>query len=327
MPTFPIPVFVACVLAFSSLRLWHQQGRSSRLALLLVLCAVQSLVIALVQHYGFTGMRSVQPILASLIPPAAWIVFRARGTVLLHLVGPLAVAAALVFAPQLLDVILPTLFVAYGSAILYRAKDGADAQPYALLSSGDLPARIWFVIGATLIGAAVSDLLIITTQIAGYASLRPWIISFFSVGNLLIIGVLSLSPHLQTQIEETLPEVAQEPSAEPTPDPQIWDQIQAYMAAQKPYLDPDLTLTRLARKLGIPAKMLSSTINLATGGNVSRYINQARIKAAQRAMLEGESVTNAMLSSGFNTKSNFNREFLRVVGTSPSKWLASHPMQ
>jgi AraC-like DNA-binding protein len=32
------------------------------------------------------------------------------------------------------------------------------------------------------------------------------------------------------------------------------------------------------------------------------------------------SVTTAMLDSGFNTKSNFNREFLRVTGASPSKW-------
>jgi AraC-like DNA-binding protein len=38
-------------------------------------------------------------------------------------------------------------------------------------------------------------------------------------------------------------------------------------------------------------------------------------------MLDGENVTNAMLSSGFNTKSNFNREFLRVTGTNPRDWL------
>jgi AraC-like DNA-binding protein len=28
-----------------------------------------------------------------------------------------------------------------------------------------------------------------------------------------------------------------------------------------------------------------------------------------------------MLSAGFNTKSNFNREFLRVAGVPPSEWL------
>ena len=37
-------------------------------------------------------------------------------------------------------------------------------------------------------------------------------------------------------------------------------------------------------------------------------------------LLRGESVTEAMFASGFNTKSNFNREFLGVVGTSPSAW-------
>jgi len=56
---------------------------------------------------------------------------------------------------------------------------------------------------------------------------------------------------------------------------------------------------------------------------VSRYVNNARIAASQKAMLEGETVTSAMLSSGFNTKSNFNREFLRIAGSSPSRWLAN----
>ena len=30
-----------------------------------------------------------------------------------------------------------------------------------------------------------------------------------------------------------------------------------------------------------------------------------------------------MLESGFNTKSNFNREFLRLKGASPTQWLAA----
>ncbi|MEO1795292.1 MAG: AraC family transcriptional regulator, partial [Pseudomonadota bacterium] len=30
-----------------------------------------------------------------------------------------------------------------------------------------------------------------------------------------------------------------------------------------------------------------------------------------------------MLASGFNTKSNFNREFSRVQGQSPTAWLAT----
>jgi len=73
--------------------------------------------------------------------------------------------------------------------------------------------------------------------------------------------------------------------------------------------------------LGVPVKQLSEAINKVTGENVSRYINAARINEAKAVLSSGENVTSAMLSPGFNTKSNFNREFLRVAGVSPSEWL------
>jgi len=319
VPTFPIPVFVAGVLAFASFRLWQQREGANPLVMLLILCAAQSLIIALSQHYGVGIMRSVQPLVASFIPAAAWIAYRNqadRGDIL-HLIGPLAATAALLVSPQFLDVLLPGLFVVYGILILLSAKDGADMQPNAILASGDLPARIWLVIGAALITSALSDVLIVATQVAGYPEFRPWIISIFSVGNLLIIGAMSFSPHLETIVDDE----PNEATASQIADPAIWERLQDYMKTHKPYLDPDLTLSRLSRKLGVPAKSLSITINLTTGENVSRFINKARIEAAQNAMLEGEPVTNAMLMSGFNTKSNFNREFLRISGTNPSQWL------
>ncbi len=319
MPTFPIPVFVACVLGFASLRLWQQRGQASFLVVLLMLCAVQSLIIALNQHYGITIMRMVQPLVAALIQPVAWLAYRNQASrkELLHALGPLTALAALMVSPQFLDVLLPGIFVLYGALILISAKTGADAQPDTLLASGDLPARIWLVTGCALIVSALSDVLIVVSQMADYPGLRPWIITVFSVGNLLVIGALSFSPHLQTVIDDEVDEASNAPVA----DAKIWDRIQTYMEAQKPYLDPDLTLARLARKIGVPSKDLSATINLTTGDNVSRFINAARISAAKDAMLQGMSVTNAMLTSGFNTKSNFNREFLRVVGKSPTAWL------
>ena len=95
------------------------------------------------------------------------------------------------------------------------------------------------------------------------------------------------------------------------------------MDEDRPYLDPDLTLARLARRLHVPIKQLSAAINLVKGENVSRYVNGFRIRAARTSLEEGETVTEAMLSSGFNTKSNFNREFARVTGQSPSAFLHS----
>ncbi len=90
------------------------------------------------------------------------------------------------------------------------------------------------------------------------------------------------------------------------------------MKTREPFLNPSRTLNQLSRQMRIPAKQLSIAINRATGGNVSRYINGFRISHACDLLRAGKNVTSAMLESGFNTKSNFNREFLRIMEKSPS---------
>jgi AraC-like DNA-binding protein len=324
MPTLPIPVFVALVLGFACLRLWQEQGRLTALGLLLGICAAQSLIIALAQHYLVPGMRWVQPIGASLIPPLAWFAYqvtavrRAARIDLIHGLVPLAALAAFIVAPEFLDVLLPGAFVVYGIAILMQSLQGADAQPRMLLAHDNIPARIWLIIGAALVASALSDVLIILALMIGREDLQSWIITLFSVGNLLLIGIFGLSPYLRNDEAEK----TEAPVEAAEPDAELWERVSAYMAVQKPYLDPNLTLAQLARKLRVPAKALSITINRATGENVSRFVNKARITEAQTALMQGETVTEAMLSSGFNTKSNFNREFLRVAGTNPSDWLS-----
>ncbi len=87
------------------------------------------------------------------------------------------------------------------------------------------------------------------------------------------------------------------------------------------YLEPELNLARLARKVGLPARRVSQAINRHTGMNVSQYVNQLRIRQAAQWLLAGdEPVTDIMQKAGFTTKSNFNREFLRIQGVSPSEW-------
>ena len=104
-------------------------------------------------------------------------------------------------------------------------------------------------------------------------------------------------------------------------DAKIIEKRDQYIKINQPYLDPDLTLARLARKLLVLEKRLSRAINKAKGENVSRLINTHRVLHACAMMKDGASVTEAMFASGFNTKSNFNREFLRVMGVNPRLWL------
>lgn len=324
MPSLPIPLISSLVLAFLLLRMWVTDRRHGPLVALLALCSAQGAVISLAQHYHVAGMPVVQAIMATFIPPVAWVAFQTtavRGFSrrdAVHFAGPTLAVLCLLVLPDLLDIVIPVLFVGYGFAILWQSLKGADALPRLRLQAGDLPWQIWAVMGGALIGSAMSDVLIVVAQAMGAGHLQPWIISVYSSAMLMVIGGLSLSGALDNTPSEDhavpVPDITEE-------DSRIVARLDALMHAEKLYLNPDLTLSRLSRRLLVPVKQLSAAINKVTGENVSRYINGARIKAAQDALVAGENVTNAMLASGFNTKSNFNREFLRVTGTAPSDWL------
>lgn len=326
MPSLPIPMISSLFLGVLLVRIWFMDRRHGPLVLLLGVCAIQGVIISLAQHYRVPGFMVVQPLTATLVSPMAWVAFQTTAvrhfmkSDYLHLLGPLCALVSLIVAPDFLDTLIPALSVGYGIAILWVSLQGTDAMPRMRLGAGDLPSYIWQTIGAALIAAAFTDVIIFAAQMMGAAYLRPWIISIYSSVMLLIVGGLSLSSALEavtTEVDEVLePPVSDQ-------DVEIVGKLDALMATQKLYLNPDLTLSLLSRRLLVPAKQLSAAINRTTGDNVSRYINAARIKAAQDCLLAGESITSAMLSSGFNTKSNFNREFLRVLGKSPSDWLAS----
>lgn len=331
LPSLPVPLFGALALA-GLLFLAHLRGNAARTLLVLIgMSAVQLLVVALAQHWHWPLARAIQPVSAVAIPPLAWVAFR-RGAVrgrawmrdLPHAAGPIGVAALAALAPAALDVAVPALFAGYGLAIALAVRAGADGVPLARLEHGGGTARMWRLVGAALVVSAASDVAIALALAADRPVLAGWVLSVAATGYLLAIGAIALTPALDPdrQEPETEPEPQDANSAGRRPDPGEDDAIMArldrLMAERAPHLDPDLTLTRLARRLGVPAKALSAAVNRTTGENVSRFVNRHRVEAACRRLAAGDTVTAAMLASGFATKSNFNREFLRVVGETPS---------
>nr|WP_235690549.1 AraC family transcriptional regulator [Aeromonas hydrophila] len=88
-----------------------------------------------------------------------------------------------------------------------------------------------------------------------------------------------------------------------------------------------ITLARLSRKLGIPAKQISSAVNLVRQQSIPRVINEYRIAHARQALLNtDESITQILMNAGFQTKSNFNREFQRITGLTPSQFRATRDL-
>ena len=98
-------------------------------------------------------------------------------------------------------------------------------------------------------------------------------------------------------------------------------QLEALFAREALHRDEDLSLRRLARRLGLSDRRVSNAINRSHGTSVSQYVNGHRVAAACRLLRESEDTILAVsLAAGFATKSNFNREFQRVMGMSPSVW-------
>ena len=87
-------------------------------------------------------------------------------------------------------------------------------------------------------------------------------------------------------------------------------------------LEFGITLPQAAKKLQIPARQLSNAINQIHGKSYSMYLNDKRIDEALRLlnMQTKLPVTEVMLQAGFSSKSNFNKEFLRRIGLSPSAY-------
>lgn len=327
MLMFPVPLFVAAVTGYLALRTLLSGGRRLLVSLLCV-CALQSVLVALVIFYRVDVLRPLLPVTATLVPPLSWITFRdalVHHTDIRrswrHLAAPGFTLFCTAFAPETLDIVVPLIFVAYGTALLTHLRRNSGI-PLAKLAAGEYPGLIWKALGWALIGSAVSDGLIALAYMSGHASWAEGLISLTSSFALLFVALLSVAPDAagpQTEADEdvTAPAIHDEHLAE---YPAIVARLNSLIEQQEIHLDPDLTLTRLARRLHLPEKRLSSAVNRITGENVSRYVNGWRIRHACAIIETGTPITEAMFASGFNTKSNFNREFRRVTGISPSDW-------
>src|SRR5690625_577176 len=99
------------------------------------------------------------------------------------------------------------------------------------------------------------------------------------------------------------------------------------MKANKPYLESDLTLPKLAEELDLSTHHLSQVINEMHGKNFFNFINKYRVAEVKRKIQDPEFQNYSLLGiayeSGFNSKSAFNRVFKNVTGMTPSEYRRS----
>lgn len=297
------------------------------LLILLAACSAQSILIALHQFYHLSWLRPVQPVTAAMLPSLSYLAFvsSTRRRLLWHrdlwhvLPVGFVVFCVLLF-PQALDTAIPAIFLIYGTALLHSLHQGGDSLIFTRLDSDNIPLRLWQFIATALLVSSLGEIVINLAHASGHGTWQPMIVSALSSLTLLALGALGLSPHLHlaNDAKETTLDAPIQPSEAAT---ELVARLQTLLKNDPLFLDPDLTLSRLARRLQVPVKELSKAINQLCGENVSRFVNRHRIAHACGLLKQGHSVTSAMFDSGFQTKSNFNREFLRLKGCAPQIWL------
>jgi AraC-like DNA-binding protein len=97
------------------------------------------------------------------------------------------------------------------------------------------------------------------------------------------------------------------------------------MLSEKCYINPELTLSDLATRLGVPSNYLSQVINEKEGVSFYDYVNTLRIEEFKKQIALPENKNYTLLSvaydCGFNSKSSFNRHFKKVTNLSPSEYV------
>ncbi len=126
------------------------------------------------------------------------------------------------------------------------------------------------------------------------------------------------------QIEHT---IAPEPPAE-VPQQQLVEKLTDFMEQNKPYLEPHITVERLAIKLNVSPKLLSCTINNQLHMNFFELIGNYRVAEAKKRLADStlgqQPISEIMKSCGFNSKSVFNQAFKKTVGVTPSYYRQQH---
>jgi YesN/AraC family two-component response regulator len=131
-------------------------------------------------------------------------------------------------------------------------------------------------------------------------------------------------------VSETRQGIAAESSVPNSFSPESQASYERYQAIlkllteDKLYLDPQLSLQRLATKLATNQKYLSQAINENSGSNFYGLLKQLRINEARRLILEMGTRTNLQViaeETGFANRYTFTRQFKEVTGFSPSEFV------
>lgn len=101
-------------------------------------------------------------------------------------------------------------------------------------------------------------------------------------------------------------------------------ELSELMSSKKPFLDPEISLVKLAKEMDCTPHLLSYIINNGFDENFYQFINRFRIDEAKKLILDPKKNHLSLLGIGyevgFNSKSVFNTTFKKTTQQTPSEY-------
>ncbi|OCW55835.1 helix-turn-helix domain-containing protein [Hoeflea olei] len=329
----PLPLLSAllcAVIAVLVLRLDLGSDKAPVLfSALFALFALQALLVGVRFGYGIDHFVGLQRVLPLFTGPLIYLAFSAlavpaapfRKMLVWHLGAVIAVILALQALPDRIgpgDWAIGISYVFYVIALLRLWRTGPDGLIHARLDVARDVNR-WMLWAAGLLMVTLALDIAIAASFAMQMSAQVSAIISYGTAMLILflLGVVLVLPRF-------LKERAARPRTSTTVDAEA-ARLEAaaceLLRSTELYLDPDLSVQRLAKRLHVPVRNLSLAINESKGMNVSQYVNGFRLShAADLLVSSDDSVAAIMVRSGFLTRSNFYREFQRVYGQTPAAY-------
>jgi len=106
----------------------------------------------------------------------------------------------------------------------------------------------------------------------------------------------------------------------------LCQRLDAHLRDLQTYAEFGLSLASTAQHLSVSARQLSAAVNQVHGRGFRTLVNDYKVEAAARLLADPaqaqRTITEIMFEAGFQTKSNFNKEFALRKGVSPSEFRA-----
>jgi len=346
MPHLSLPLINSLLLAVLWLQLFSRRRKTPTAPgalMFIAACALGTLLVGLRWGGGFPLAAYLQPLVAATLPVLCWYCLRIRpldhrtraaglhcGHLLPIIMTGVTIISRKILPWPLLDITLIAVYLGYGAALSGVAwhRDAATSWVGGWRRLG-IEERRCVGAGTFLILSGALD-----SAIALDFGLERGAHAVYLVGgaNLLTLMLLAVIIARMGNIMHDESPADQRPTPHPPDPPRASDapaaddyhraaQFDRLMRDERLYADPDLSILKLSKRLGLPVRQLSGALNLVHGRNISQIINEYRITEAIRLLgATDDKITDIMLASGFQTKSNFNREFRRVTGINPSEY-------